>query len=101
MSKYVRSPWSLQHYFIQDRLIAAIEDPTFKFELPKLMQATWDSVLQPTRFDDDERERLEFLGDAILHICVALELYKLFPLGTPHLYTVGTADLFYINIRLH
>ena len=98
MSKYFQSPCSPQHSFIQNKLIMAINDPTFKFELPKLLQTTWERVLQPSRFDDDERERLEFLGDAIMHVCVALELYKLFPLGTPHLYTVRFFVLLIHNI---
>lgn len=88
MTKYFRAPSSAQHNFIQNKLIAAINDPTFKFDLPFLQQTAWNRVLQNTRFDDDERERLEFVGDAIMHFCVGLELYELYPEGTPHLYTV-------------
>jgi hypothetical protein len=95
MTKYFRSPCTAQHFFIQDRLIWAIQDPAFKLELPKLLQSSWDRVLQPHLSADDERERLEFLGDALMHISVALTLYKRYPRGTPHLFTVSSSGPFY------
>jgi hypothetical protein len=84
MSKHSRSP---QHFFIQNKLILAINDPAFKLILPELRQ--WNRLLLPGSSDDDERERLEFLGDALMHISIGLELYKLYPCGTPHLFTVS------------
>ena len=89
MSKYGRSYYPAQHFFIQDKLILAINDPAFKLVLPKLSESTWNHVLRPDPSDDDERERLEFLGDALMHASVALELYKLYPRGSPHLFTVS------------
>jgi dsRNA-specific ribonuclease len=74
-----------KHSFIQNALIVAINDPSFNFTLPELGVSTWDDLL--TR--SDERERLEFVGDALMHACVALELYKVFPDATPGLYTVS------------
>jgi hypothetical protein len=89
MSKYGRSHCPPQHFFIQNKLILAINDPAFKLVLPELRQSSWNRVLLPDPSNDDERERLEFLGDALMHISVALELYKLYPEGTPHLFTVS------------
>lgn len=97
MSKYFRSPWSAQHYFIQNRLILAINDPAFNLVLPELGQSSWNSVLRSRPSDDDERERLEFVGDAIMHTSVALELYRQYPHGSPHFYTVRIRTFFLIN----
>jgi dsRNA-specific ribonuclease len=88
MSKYSQYRPRL-HLFIQNKLIAAINDPAFNLVLPELRQSTWDRVLLPRSSDDDERERLEFLGDALMHASVALELYKRYPRGSPHLFTVS------------
>jgi hypothetical protein len=96
MSKYSRSHFPPHHFFIQNKLILAINDPSFQLVLPELRQSTWNRVLHPGSSDDDERERLEFVGDALMHASIALELYKLYPRGTPHLYTVGFAMLDYL-----
>jgi hypothetical protein len=63
MSKYARSSCP-HHFFIQNKLILAINDPAFELVL-ELMQSTWNRVLLPDSDDDDERDRLEFLGDAL------------------------------------
>lgn len=76
------------HGYIQNALIVAINDPSFDFALPRLQQSTWRDLIMS---DDtqDELERLEFVGDALMHLCVALELYKQFPRGSPNLYTAS------------
>jgi hypothetical protein len=75
-----------KHSFIQNAIIVAISDPSFVFALPELRQSTWDYL---KRSDANcERERLEFVGDALMHTCVALELYEQFPKATPGLYSV-------------
>ena len=81
-------PPGQKHSFIQNALIVAMQEPSFVFALPQLRLSTWDDLLM--RNDAScERERLEFVGDALMHTCVALQLYKLFPQGTPGLYTVS------------
>ena len=77
-----------KHSFIQNALIVAINDPSFNFTLPELCISTWDDLLTSTNASH-ERERLEFVGDALMHACVSLELYRLFPDATPGLYTVS------------
>ncbi|KIM75417.1 hypothetical protein PILCRDRAFT_827340 [Piloderma croceum F 1598] len=81
-----------KHSFIQNALIVAINDPSFKFTLPELCISTWDDLLTSSNASH-ERERLEFVGDALMHACVALELYKQFPDATPGLYTTLRAAL--------
>lgn len=90
MSKYGRSYQPDHHHYIQNKLVDAIQDPSFKLVLPELRPSTWQRVLFPaSRQHDNNRELLEFLGDALMNASVALELYKLFPhSGTPHLFTV-------------
>jgi hypothetical protein len=77
-----------KHSFIQNALIVAINDPSFNFTLPDLCLSTWDDLLTKSNASH-ERERLEFIGDALMHACVGLELYKQFPDATPGLYTVS------------
>lgn len=69
---------------LQNAVIAAISDPGYSFSLPQL--SDWDSVVSSSV---DEKERLEFVGDAIMHLSVALYLYRLFPDAAPGVYTVS------------
>ena len=74
------------HLAIQDAVIEAIRKPDFDAALPPLSDATWARLLAGSA--DDERERLEFLGDALMYATVGTLLYQQIPRGSPHLYTV-------------
>ncbi|KAF8140323.1 hypothetical protein EV363DRAFT_1250810 [Boletus edulis] len=70
------------HGALQDAIVATINDPNYSFSLPKL--SDWESVVSSSA---DEKQRLEFIGDAVMHLSVALYLYSLFPDAAPGLYT--------------
>lgn len=70
---------------MQNAILVAIDSPDFDFDLPELNEASWEPLLRP---QVDERERLEFVGDGLMHAAVGIELNTLFPQGTPHLFTV-------------
>ena len=72
------------HSTLQNAVVAAINDPNYSFSLPQL--ADWDSVVSSSV---DEKQRLEFVGDAIMHLSVSLYLYRLFPNAAPGFYTVS------------
>ncbi|KIL00267.1 hypothetical protein PAXRUDRAFT_23361 [Paxillus rubicundulus Ve08.2h10] len=70
------------HVVLQNAIVAAINDPSYVFALPTL--SAWESAVS---YNMAEKQRLEFIGDAVMHLSVALYLYQLFPDGTPGLYT--------------
>jgi len=70
---------------IQEALLATIKASTFEFELPDISETSWDALVSPA-----DAERLEFVGDGLMHAAVGLVLHKLFPCESPHFYTVGT-----------
>lgn len=72
------------HGTLQNAVVATINDPNYSFSLPKL--SDWESVVSSSV---DEKQRLEFVGDAVMHFSVALYLYRLFPDAAPGLYTVS------------
>lgn len=72
------------HGTLQNAIVAAINDPNYSFSLPKL--SDWESIVSSSA---DEKQRLEFVGDAVMHLSVALYLYRLFPDAAPGLYTVS------------
>lgn len=72
------------HRTLQNAVVAAINDPNYSFSLPKL--SDWESIVSSSVH---EKQRLEFVGDAIMHLSVALYLYRLFPDAAPGLYTVS------------
>lgn len=72
------------HGALQNAIVAVINDPNYSFSLPKL--SDWESIVSSSA---DEKQRLEFVGDAVMHLSVALYLYRLFPNAAPGLYTVS------------
>ncbi|KAF8560295.1 ribonuclease III [Imleria badia] len=70
------------HGTLQSAVVATINDPNYSFSLPQL--SDWESVVSSSA---DEKQRLEFVGDAVMHLSVALYLYRLFPNAAPGLYT--------------
>lgn len=72
------------HDTLQNAIIATINDPSYSFSLPNLKD--WESIVSSSA---DEKQRLEFVGDAVMHLPVALYLYRLFPGAAPGLYTVS------------
>ncbi|KAF9244627.1 ribonuclease III [Melanogaster broomeanus] len=70
------------HGALQNAVVATINDPSYAFALPTL--SDWESVVSCT---EAEKQRLEFVGDAVMHLSVALYLYQLFPDAAPGFYT--------------
>ncbi|KAH7913026.1 ribonuclease III domain-containing protein [Hygrophoropsis aurantiaca] len=71
------------HAVLQNAIVTAINDPGYTFSLPRL--ADWDAVISCS---SSERERLEFIGDSLMHMAVALYLYQIYPEATPGLLTI-------------
>lgn len=70
------------HEALQSAIITAIEDDSYAFSLPSLVDC--DALV---RCSSSEKQRLEFLGDALLHASVALYLNEVFPDASPGMYT--------------
>ena len=68
---------------------AIFDDPSFTIDVPKVSLDLWDRVSIITPVNKEENERLEFLGDTLMDSCIAIDLYKSIPDGTPHKYTVS------------
>ncbi|KAF9270148.1 hypothetical protein L218DRAFT_1071629 [Marasmius fiardii PR-910] len=79
----------LGYKHIQRKVIELIKDPNFKLELPKLSDESWNKI----RHDGLERDRLEFLGDALMTSFVAQTLYKFLSEGTAHYYSQARSAL--------
>ncbi|KAI0068446.1 ribonuclease III [Artomyces pyxidatus] len=69
--------------------IVAICDDAFRADLPNIQTDTWSDILWRQQGPSRHRsERLEFVGDALMYLCIALELYDRFPDATPGFMTV-------------
>lgn len=73
---------------INTAVYRSIAEDQNQIDPPKLSPELWDYVSIQAPENKAESERLEFLGDALMDACIAIELYKAFPDGTPHKYTV-------------
>lgn len=71
---------------IKDAVFEAIRKPSFDASLPPLSDTTWAKLIGSRAHA--ERERLEFVGDALMYATIGTILYKQIPDGTPHMYTV-------------
>lgn len=77
---------------VQNATLLAIIDRDYRPTLPPIHPDTWERIVKgTTRGEVDLNERLEFVGDALLYICVALELRKLYPESMPHFLTVRSS----------
>ena len=76
---------SLHHSFIQEKLILAINTPTFASLLPDLAESTWDKLLLESQ---DGSQCLSVMGCSLLYSILAMELRNRFPKATRHFYTV-------------
>ena len=75
---------------MQRELVAFVGTPAFAFELPPLSDASWNRICN----DCQERERLEFLGDALISASISEELFRCRPQETPGFYTVCSLFLY-------
>jgi hypothetical protein len=75
--------------FVQSNLFTLIDRPNFVFQLPSLDRLSWESIVSSS----EERERLEFTGDAYMAAAVTENLYRVIPKGSPHIYTVARSAL--------
>lgn len=66
------------------QVVAKIRHSDYYFELPYLNEKSWTTICD----NKSERERLEFLGDALIGAFIAEELYRQKPDGGPGYYTV-------------
>ena len=73
---------------INTAVYRSITEDQNQIDPPKLSPELWDYVSIQAPENRAESERLEFLGDALMDACIAIELYKAFPDGSPHKYTV-------------
>jgi len=67
-------------------VVATIQRLDYHFQLPCLNERSWTTICN----DASERERLEFVGDALIGAFIAEELYRRRPDGGPGYYTVST-----------
>ncbi|KAK1233010.1 hypothetical protein PQX77_003812 [Marasmius sp. AFHP31] len=74
---------------IQRKVVQLINDPNFDLQLPPLSRDSWRKI------DGDglERDRLEFLGDALMSSFVAQNLYRSLSEGTAHYYSQARSAL--------
>lgn len=75
---------------IQRHVVGKINSSDFVFELPPLSEGAWSSICN----NSAERDRLEFVGDALMSGAVSEELYRIRVEGSPGFYTVG----FFFNL---
>lgn len=89
-SSLLRMPVDTHHYNdILNSAIITISGDAFHADLPNIDKDTWSAILYPKGAKDkDENQRLEFLGDAVMYLCIGLELYERYPDATPHFLTV-------------
>lgn len=75
---------------ILNSTIVAICGEGFQASLPAIQKQTWFEIvsLKQTGAISDRNQRLEFLGDAMVYLALALELYERFPDATPGFMTV-------------
>ncbi|EKM61128.1 uncharacterized protein PHACADRAFT_204281 [Phanerochaete carnosa HHB-10118-sp] len=78
---------------VQQAILAEIERPDFSAALPPLSDTSWLLILNGSRWQREENERLEFLGDALMYATIGRQLYTKIPLGTPGLYSILRAAL--------
>jgi hypothetical protein len=76
-------PGGDQHIIFVE-LVGMIYHPSFRFQLPRISEAAWDTACGSIA----EAERLEFLGDGAIGDAVGDIVVKLHPTGTPHMYSV-------------
>ncbi|PPQ92684.1 hypothetical protein CVT25_013991 [Psilocybe cyanescens] len=69
--------------YIQREVVAFIQSPNYHFELPEISPQLWRQM----NSDRSVAERLEFLGDAIMHSSLADGLNEHFPYEGPGFYT--------------
>ncbi|KAI0348541.1 ribonuclease III [Trametopsis cervina] len=72
---------------INAAVFQSIHEGSHYIDPPKLSPELWDHVSIQNPENRAESERLEFLGDALVDACIAMELYKTIPDGNPHKYT--------------
>jgi hypothetical protein len=77
---------------IQDALLATINTSGFEFELPHISEGSWEALVSPA-----DAERLEFVGDGLMHAAMTLVLHKLYPCESPHFYTVSMPLVSFCN----
>lgn len=75
---------------INTAVFQSITEGSHQIDPPKLSPERWDYVSIQAPENRAESERLEFLGDAVMDACIAIELYKTIPDGNPHKYTVSS-----------
>ncbi|KAJ3826173.1 hypothetical protein EV361DRAFT_888240 [Lentinula raphanica] len=74
---------------LQKKVLKRIEQAEFDFSLPTLSRQTWKILIN----DNDERERLEFVGDFYMAAAVGESLCHYLPDGSPRQYTVARSAL--------
>ncbi|KAG7099134.1 hypothetical protein E1B28_001006 [Marasmius oreades] len=79
----------LGYKHIQRNIVELIKNPHFHLQLPKLSDDSWNKMLR----DSLERDRLEFLGDALMTSFVAQRLYRFLSEGTAHYYSQARSAL--------
>lgn len=72
--------------YLHRKVVAEIQHSDYHFHLPYLNETSWSTICN----NASERERLEFVGDALIGAFIAEELYKQRPNEGPGYYTVRT-----------
>ncbi|KAI0053327.1 ribonuclease III [Auriscalpium vulgare] len=85
MSYYYKHP---DQGRVLNSAIIAISEDSFDARLPNIKAQTWSAILNRRHGHNNAQcERLEFIGDAVMYLCVALELYDRYPHASPGLMT--------------
>ena len=70
--------------YLHRSVVTTIQRLDYEFQLPNLNEKSWSTICD----NASERERLEFVGDALIGAFIAEELYRRRPDGGPGYYTV-------------
>ena len=73
---------------LQQAINEAADHPSYAAGLPPLSEKRWMEILNNSDYTAKENDRLEFVGDALMYAALARQMYKQYPDGNPHFYTV-------------
>jgi len=73
---------------LTNHIIMAISEDEYCASLPSIGAVKWSTIISPSATYKAENERLEFIGDALLYLCVGFDIYERYPDADPGIMTV-------------